>query len=197
MVPTSSAATPLDAAGDHQALLSSLESKIGEIEAQIVAASEKVEVLKDTVLAGIVSKANARILHKNEMGDAFQLRRATYMLDGGVIFDREDLDGSLSKQGELVLFDGPITPGDHEIRASLVFQAGSLGVFTYVEGYKFKVESRHVFKAIDGRMNVLGIVSHDKGESDVTKDTSDRIGVRYDFEAQLPSAAPAPAPTPE
>jgi hypothetical protein len=194
MVPTSTQ-TMLESVGDHRALLSQLEERIGSLQLRIVAAQEKVDVLKDTVLEGIVSKARSRIVHVNDMKGKFLLSKATYTLDGGVIFDREDIDGSLSNQEEIVLFDGPIAPGEHELRVSLVFRVGTLGVFTYAEGYKFKVESRYVMKAVDGRMNTLRIVSHDKGEADVSKQTTDRIGVRYDFEAKLVSDIPKPAPS--
>ena len=196
MVPTS---TNTMMQTDHRALLSELGIKIDDVERKIIAAQEKVEVLKDTVLEGIVSRARSRIVHVNQMGGKFLLSKAVYTLDGGVIFDREDIDGSLSNQEEVVLFDGPIAPGDHEIRVALLFRVGSVGVFTYAEGYKFKVDSRYVMKAVDGRLNELRIVSLDKGETDVSKQTTDRIGVRYDFEAKLvaepkpePPAQPAP-----
>jgi hypothetical protein len=80
------------------------------------------------------------------------------------------------------------------MRVSLLFRVGTLGVFTYAEGYKFKVESRYIMKAVDGRMNSLRIVSFDKGETDVSKQTTDRIGVRYDFEAKLVSDMVKPEP---
>lgn len=194
---TASGATALQAAGDHGALLERLEMKIGSLEKRILAAQERVDVLKDTVLAGIVAKARARIVHKNEMGGSFELVRATYVMDGGVIFDKEDNEGSIAGQEEIVLFDGPITPGEHSIQVSLLYRVGSLGVFTYVEGYKFKVESRYTLKAVDGRLNKLAIVSYDKGASDVTKETPDRLGVRYDFESVLASETKPPAAKPE
>ena len=189
MVPTSTAAMVKT---DHRAMLEQLEAKIGQLSLRVVAAQTKVDVLRDTVLEGIVSKARARIVHANDMKGKFLLSKATYTLDGGVIFDREDIDGSLSNQSEIVLFDGPISPGDHEIKVSLLFRVGNVGVFTYAEGYKFKVDSRYVMKAVDGRMNLLKIVSHDKGETDVSKQTTDRIGVRYDFEAKVVEEAKKP-----
>lgn len=192
VVPTSTK-TMLETVGDHRALLEQLEAKIGQLSLRVVAAQTKVDVLRDTVLEGIVSKARARLVHVNDMKGKFLLSKAIYTLDGGVIFDREDIDGSLSNQEEIVLFDGPISPGDHEMKVSLVFRVGNVGVFTYAEGYKFKVESRYVMKAVDGRMNLLRIVSHDKGEADVSKQTTDRIGVRYDFEAKIVEETKKPA----
>src|SRR5688572_727118 len=187
---------------DHRALLAEIASKIDMLEGKILRTQEKVDVLKDTVLEGIVAKARSRIVHVNQMRGKFLLSKAVYTLDGGVIFEREDIDGSLSNQEEIVLFDGPIAHGEHEIRVSLLFRVGSVGVFTYAEGYKFKVESRYVMKAVDGRLNQLRIVSLDKGEADVSKQTTDRIGVRYDFEAKLvadtkPSPEPAKTDQPE
>src|SRR5688572_1256061 len=143
--------------GDHRARLEQLEAQIDALQQRIVTTQEKIDVLKDTVLEGIVSKARSRIVHVNEMRGKFLLSKATYTLDGGVIFDREDIDGSLSDQEEIVLFDGPINPGEHEMRVSLLYRVGSVGVFTYAEGYKFKVESRYVMKAVDGRLNQLRI----------------------------------------
>jgi hypothetical protein len=179
---------------DHRALLDELNAKISEMEAKIVRTSEGVNVLKDAVLEGIVARARGKIVHVNQMRGKFNLAKATYTLDGGIIYDKDDVDGSLSNQEEVVLFDGPITPGEHEIKVSLLFKVGSVGPFTYAEGYKFKVESRYVLKTIDNRYNELRIVSHDKGEADVSKQTSDRIGVRYDFEAKVTYDTPKPPP---
>src|SRR5688572_26386620 len=77
---STSTETMLQSVGDHRALLRKFEDRIGGIQLRIGAAQEKVDVLKDTVLDGLVSKAKSRIVHANDMKGKFLLSKATYTL---------------------------------------------------------------------------------------------------------------------
>src|SRR5687767_10266454 len=61
---------------DHRAQLAQLASKIDMMEGKILRAQEKVDVLRDTVLEGIVAKARSRIVHVNQMRGKFLLSKA-------------------------------------------------------------------------------------------------------------------------
>jgi hypothetical protein len=165
---------------DHKALLERINRRLDEIEGKIVLAKERVDVLRDAVLSGQVTKTKVIILHRNEMGSAFVLEKATYILDGETLFNKEDPSGGLDTLKEFEIFNGGLSPGSHEITVALVFTGSSYGVFTYLKGYKFKVDSKWRFNATDGRLTRVGVVSYAKG--DITTTTSDKIAVRYDLD---------------
>lgn len=182
-------------ARDHQAQLDAFNARLTELDGKIVLAKEKVDLLRDTMLGGAIAKSRAVIVHRNEMGSSFVLDKAVYLLDGGVIFSRENTDGALDEIKELEIFNGPISPGPHELQVSLVYSGSSRGLFTYLKGYKFKIDSKrpYAFVVPDGRLATLSVVSFAKG--DITTSTTDRIAVRYDLEVgNVPADGSAGAP---
>lgn len=168
---------------DHLTALAAIHTRIQEVEGKILLAKDKVDLLRDTIFGGTIARSRAVVVHRNEMGTSFVLERAVYTLDGGIIFSRENTDGALDANKEFELYNGPITPGDHDLVVSLIYSGSADGVFTYLKGYKFKVESKYRFNVPDGRMTTVSVVSLAKG--DITASTSDRIGVRYDVETGL------------
>jgi hypothetical protein len=88
----------------------------------------------------------------------------------------------------------------------MVYRGNGYGVFSYLEGYKFKVQSSHTFNAEGGKVTTVKIVGFEKGG--LTSDLKDRPAVRYDLEvakdagmkqqgdkgAAKPAAPQAPAP---
>ncbi|MCK6552067.1 dihydrolipoamide acetyltransferase [Myxococcota bacterium] len=171
---------PAEATPDHLTALSAINTRIQEVEGKILLAKDKVDLLRDTIFGGTIARSRAVVVHRNEMGTSFVLERAVYTLDGGIIFSRENTDGALDANKEFELYNGPISPGDHDLVVSLIYSGSADGVFTYLKGYKFKVESKYRFNVPDGRMTTVSVVSLSKG--DITANTSDRIGVRYDVE---------------
>lgn len=193
--PPPAAPAPAPAAGDrheghdHKALLEQFDARIDDIERKLAVAQSKVDVLRDTVLTDQVGATNVVILHSNQIGSAFVLQKATYVLDGGVIFNKEDRGGSLDSQKEFELFNGALTPGDHEIVVQMVYGASTLGLFTYLKGYKFKVDSKWHFAVVDGKQTKLSVVTFVK--PDITQSTNEKIAVRYDLEVSSAPAKPA------
>jgi hypothetical protein len=200
--------------GDHKAMLDRFNQRIEEMEGKIALTKDKVDVLRDTVLVGSAARTKVIIAHKNEMGTSFVLEKVTYTLDGEELYSRDDPEGGLNAQKEFEVFNGGLTPGSHELSVAMTYSGSSFGVFTYLKGYKFNVNSKWRFSATDGRQTRINVVSFAKG--DITTTTSDRIAVRYDTEVTpigqngevLPNApttpptdqpaapgTPAPAPT--
>ncbi len=72
-------------------------------------------------------------------------------------------------------------------------------MFSYLEGYKFKVQSSYTFNAEATKVTTVKIVGFEKGG--LTSDLKDRPAVRYDVEvakdAATKPAAAAASPTPE
>ncbi len=180
-----------------------LEEQVADLKEKIYRSKARLLLLQETVLGGDISTgARAVIFHKNEMGSSFVLESVAYALDGAPIFTKVDVGGDLDKREEFEIFNGRIVPGQHQIAVRLVYRGNGYGVFSYLEGYKFKVQSSYTLNAEGGKVTTVRVVGFEKGG--ITTDLKDRPAVRYDIEvsrdsggnkqAAPPSASQAPAP---
>src|SRR5438309_10184169 len=106
------------------------------------------------------------------MGGSYVLESVAYALDGAPIFTKTDHDGDLDKKQEIEIFNARIVPGNHQITVKLQYRGHGYGVFSYLEGYKFKVQSSHTFNADGGKVTLVKVVGYEKGN--ITTDLKDR-----------------------
>jgi hypothetical protein len=164
-----------------------LEESVNELKEKIFRTKARLLLLQETVLGGdITSGAKAVLVHRNEMGSTYVLEQASYALDGAPIFTRLDNEGDLDKKQEIEIFNGRIIPGNHQISVKLQYRGHGFGVFSYIEGYKFKVQSSYTFNADGGKVTQVKIVGYEKGN--ITTDLKDRPAVKYDVEVTKDSA---------
>ncbi len=178
-----------------------LEEQVVDLKEKIYRSKARLLLLQETVLGGDVSTgARAVIVHKNEMGGSFLLESVAYALDGAPIFTQVDNEGDLGKREQFEIFNGRIVPGQHQIAVRLVYRGNGYGVFSYLEGYKFKVQSSYTFNAEPGKLSTVRVVGFEQGG--LTTDLKDRPAVRYDVEVSRdtgrkasPAAPPATSST--
>ena len=161
--------------------MKTLEEQVVDLKEKIYRSKARLLLLQETVLGGDVSTGSrAVIVHKNEMGGSFLLESVAYALDGAPIFTQVDTEGDLGKRLEFEIFNGRIVPGQHQIAVRLVYRGNGYGVFSYLEGYKFKVQSSYTFTAEPGKVSTVRVVGFEQGG--LTTDLKDRPAVRYDIE---------------
>jgi ribosomal protein S12 len=132
------------------------------------------------VLGGDLSSgARAVIFHRNEMGAQFVLESVSYALDGSPIFTKVDTNGDLDKKEEFEIFNGRIVPGNHLVAVRMVYRGSGFGVFSYLEGYKFKLQSNQTFTCEGGKITSVKVVGFEKGG--ITTDLKDKPAIRYDI----------------
>ena len=179
-----------------------LEENVVDLKEKIFRTKARLLLLQETVLGGDLSTgARAVIFHRNEMGSAFVLESVAYALDGAPVFTKVDVNGDLDKREEFEIFNGRIVPGNHQIAVRMVYRGSGYGIFSYLEGYKFKLQSNQTFNAEGAKVTTVKVVGYEKGG--ITADIKDRPGIRYDIttakDASLKKkdnateAAPAPA----
>ena len=71
-------------------------------------------------------------------------------------------------------------PRKHAISVKMQNRGHGYGVFSYLEGYKFRVQSSYTFDAEGGKVTQIKIVGYEKGN--ITTDLKDRPAVKYDVE---------------
>jgi len=164
-----------------------LEERVSDLKEKIFRTKARLMNLQEMVIGGdITTGSKAVLLHRNEMGSSFYLESAAYALDGAPIYTKVDVDGDLEKREEFEIFNGRIVPGNHQISVQLVYRGHGYGLFSYLEGYKFKVQSSYTFNAEPGKVNTIKVVGFEKGG--LTAELKDRPAVRYDVDVQREEA---------
>jgi hypothetical protein len=166
----------------------SLEERVSDLKEKIFRTKARLTNLQEMVIGGdITTGSKAVLVHRNEMGSSFYLESVAYALDGAPIYTKVDVDGDLEKRAELEVFNGRIVPGNHQIAVQLVYRGHGYGFFSYLAGYKFKVESSYTFNAEAGKVNTIKVVGFEKGG--LTAELKDRPAVRYDVDVQREETA--------
>jgi hypothetical protein len=185
---------PLTADEAFNARVKTLEEQVVDLKEKIFRTKARLLLLQETVLGGDLSAgARAVLFHRNEMGSSFVLESVAYALDGAPIFTKVDVNGDLDKREELEIFNGRIVPGQHQIAVRLVYRGHGYGIFSYLEGYKFKVQSSYTFNAEAAKVTTVKIVGYEKGG--LTADLKDRPAVRYDVEVAKDAAMKQQTPS--
>jgi hypothetical protein len=167
---------PVDT-GTYGVRLRDLEQRINELKEQIFRSKARLSLLAETVLQGVVAGSQARIVHQNKMGNSYRLVKVLYSLDGAPIFNKADEEGSLGDRDEFDVYNGSIVPGEHTLTVKLEYRGNGYGIFSYLKGYRFKVNSSHTFTAPEGKAVTLKIVGYEKGGP--TAPLEDRPAIQY------------------
>lgn len=188
-------AAPIDGQ-TYTVRLRDLEQRVDELKEQIRRSHTRLSLLSETILSMSVQGSRSEIVFQNDMSSAFRLVKALFVLDGAVQYNKTDESGALGEQTTIPILSGSIPPGDHTLQLLLQFQGNGYGVFSYLKGYKFNVQSSHSFRAIEGKTISLQVIAYEKGGA--TTPLEERPAVRY-FEkitAGLNPGPGTPAPAP-
>jgi hypothetical protein len=190
--PTPPGPAPQTADEAFNTRVKTLEEQVVDLKEKIYRSKARLLLLQETVLGGDLSTGSRAVLfHKNDMGSSFVLESVAYALDGAPIFTKVNEDGDLDKHDEFEIFNGRIVPGQHQIAVRLVYRGNGYGVFSYLEGYKFKVQSSYTFNAEATKVTTVHVVGFEKGG--LTTDLKDRPAVRYDIEVSRDAGPAKPA----
>jgi len=169
-------AGPIDA-GTYAVRLRDLEQRINELKEQIFRSKARLSLLAETVLSGTIAGAQATLVHENRMSSSYKLVKAVYALDGAPIFNKADENGELGDRETFDIYNGAIVPGEHTLTVNLEYRGHGYGIFSYLQGYRFKVRSNYNFTAPEGRGVTIRVVGYEKGGP--TAPLEERPAIRY------------------
>lgn len=155
-----------------------LETRIDDLKDRVFRSKSRIVLLKETLLGNKLAGSKALIVHKDELGRSFRLKRMTYRLDGNPIRNEMDRDGSLAEKETIELFNGAIGPGTHNLIVQLEYQ-GNSAVFNYFEGYTFKLEKACKFSIEEGMATLVDVVVFKKGGANTS--IEERPALRCDI----------------
>jgi hypothetical protein len=181
-----SAGAPATEGGAYTVRLRSLERNVNDLKEQVFRVKARLNLLKETVLGGVIGASRCVIRHKNEMGNQFRLIKAVYALDGVQILSKADDSGRLAEMTEFDIYNGAIQPGSHTLSVHLVYQGYGYGVFSYLKNYKFNVRSSNTFVAGDGKATMVTVVGYEKGS--ITTTMEDKPDIKFNVNSLSPEA---------
>jgi hypothetical protein len=190
--------------------MKALESEVDVLKERIFKSKARLLLLQETVLHGATAGAIAKVRFRNDMGGAYRLESMTWVLDGQTIYSETagaapstaatpaaPAPGSppaaaIAERKELSLFDGAIVPGSHNLSVTLVYRGSGYQVFSYLEGYKFTVQSSYTFQVEEGKTTELEVSAYEK--DGLTTAYEERPDVRFTVSTKesviLPEAKP-------
>jgi len=164
--------------GAYTVRLRALEKNVNELKEQVFRTKARLNLLKETVLGGVIGAARAVIHHRNEVGSNYRLVRVVYALDGVQIFAKTDETGRAFEAQEFDVYNGAIQPGSHTLSVVMEYRGNSrAGIFTYTEGYKFTARGSHSFAAGEQKSINLTVVGKETGN--LTTQYEDRLATEF------------------
>jgi hypothetical protein len=142
--------------------LISIEEKVNSLKERIFRSKARLMLLEERVLRGALTTAKVVIRHDNRMSSAFYMTDASYILDGRPIFYRKDYNGSLNKARKFKVFAGTLQPGPHTLDIKLRYRGNGYGVFSYLRGYKFRLDRRVTFRIKAGNSIAITMIAFEK-----------------------------------
>ena len=170
--------------------LDSLQKDVDGLKDRIFRSKARLSLLKETVLRGVLAGSRVILAHRNLMGSGFKLVRIVYTLDGAQIYAKNDETGGLDTEDELVILDGNLPPGPHNLQIELTYKGHGYGVFSYLSGYSFESNSAHSFTAPEN--GAIKIVSSGYEEGNLTTQMADRPAVNWQEQPLDASGRPLP-----
>jgi len=159
--------------------LRELEEKVVGLKEKIFKSKTRLLLLKEQILHNVIAEARSVIIHRNEMSSAFTLEQVLYYLDNDKIYYQDNRDGVLDKNTEFEIFNGNVLPGNHTVSVELVYR-GNGTLFSYIDGYLFKIRSNYTFFASKGRITRVKVVGYERGG--ITTDLNQKPYVRYEVQ---------------
>jgi hypothetical protein len=177
------APAPQTAEEQNDLKVRTLEERVSDLKEKIFRTKARLMNLQEMVIGGdITTGAKAVVIHRNEMGSSFYLEAVSYALDGAPVYSKADQEGDLEKREEFEVFNGRIVPGNHQLSVQLTYRGHGFGFFSYLEGYRFKVQSSYTFNAEPGKALTIKVIGFEKGG--MTAELKDRPAIRFDVDVQ-------------
>ena len=153
--------------------------RVSELKEKVFRTKARLVLLQETILGTGLSAAKAVVIHRNEMGAAFRLEKLSYAIDGSAVYSKADT-AELEAKDEFEIWNGNVTPGNHQVSVEMVYRGHGFGVFSYLNRYTFRVKSSYTFHAEEGKFTRVKVVGHEK--EGWTLPIEEKPTVRYDVE---------------
>jgi hypothetical protein len=183
MTPTDPSATPgaATAPKDQQSYavkLRQMAERVSTLKEMVSQTKIRLNLLKESVLGETTAASELVIIQDNRMGSSFRLLAYRYLLDGKQLEAKADLSGAGSRKGTRSIYAGPAIDGVHILTVEFVFRGHGFGVFSYLQGYRYRIRSSYRFKVTVGTGTTVRVIPFERG-SGITP-LKQRLSVKYE-----------------
>ena len=158
-----------------------MEEEVNTLKERVFRSKATLQLLKEIVVQGSNGSSRASIWHINGLGKSYAVEAVSYYLDGQSIYAKSDPSGALGEDPEFKVWEGAIPPGNHNLTINVTLRGNGFGIFDYVEGYTFRLQSTYAFLAEDGNMSNVRVKLDEQGG--VARSFEERPNVIYDFKS--------------
>src|SRR5258708_26689881 len=99
---------------------------------------------------------------RNSVGSTLRLIKVSYFVDGSQVATQNYPSG-LEPEADVQVVEHRVDLGNHTLGVLVEYQGNGGGVFSYFEGYRYKVSSSHEFTATANTTTQITVVSYEKG----------------------------------
>ncbi|MBN2694129.1 hypothetical protein JXR93_05660 [bacterium] len=165
--------------------LNDLETDVNLLKERVFRSKARLSTLHETLVSGkAIQGAKLSLFHKNDLTH-FEIKSVIYHLDGAPLYAKADVDGDLTKEKSIQLYNKIIIPGYHLVSIIVKLEVKGYGVFSYARGYQFQLKASHSFYIEEGKITTVNVSVYEKGGyfSDLTKkpDILFKAGVSKDL----------------
>jgi len=171
---------------DHVMVLERIDNKADDIQRKIASLKDRVDLLRESVVVGSITPSRTLIIHKNELGESFEIEAIEYKLNTEVIYSKANKDGALNVPNEFEILNGVLTPGEHLFEVGLTLRGTGRGFFAYFKGYRFRLASKYRLTVAEGRLTRFTVTPYPR--PDVSLKPKDRLAIKYDIDVQVNKA---------
>jgi hypothetical protein len=145
--------------------LRDLEQRINQLKEEVFRSKARLAQLAEQVIQGMATgRSKVKIVHKNEMSGTFQLVKLSYFLDRAPVYQQVDESGELGDLDEISVYESIIAPGDHTISVEIEYRGYGHGIFSYLQGYRFRVNSSHTVTIAGGKEVTIEGIGFEQGD---------------------------------
>jgi len=151
-----------DSEPEYEPEMLRVEKEVQELKERVFRSKATLALLREIMIQGSSSGSRATVMHVNRLGRAYTIESISYRLDGQATFSKMDPGGGLDELDDVKIFDGPLTPGNHNLAVELRLRGTGYGIFTYVQSYEFDVQNNTDFEAEDGKSCMIRVVADER-----------------------------------
>lgn len=163
---------------EYRRELLGVEQSVYGLKERVFRSKATLQLLKELVVEGATLGSRVAIWHINRLGGAFSMESMQYFLDGKNIYSKVDPSGALSDLREVKVREQTVAPGAHTLQVNMVLVGKGYGVFTYLESYRFRVQSSYAFDVADGEYTTVRVIADRK--KGVGQSFVERANVQYE-----------------
>jgi hypothetical protein len=156
VVSDESEGTP-EASGEARRELRTVEEAVHDLKERVFRTKATLLLLKELVIESATLGSGVAVWHINDLPSAYQVDTIQYFLDGKSVYAWTAGGAEAAVPRELEIRDQAVGPGQHTLLVTMVLRGNGRQVFTYLDDYRFKIQSNYAFEVEEGKLTTVRV----------------------------------------